>query len=89
MRLVNIVGNRKTKEKVIRREISMLPGQVFSRTLLIRSVRDVMALNFFENVEPMPLGLPSGDVDLEFKVKEKQTGQIQAGAGYNSQDKLV
>jgi outer membrane protein insertion porin family len=89
VRLVNIVGNRKTKEKVIRREIKMLPGMVFSRSLLIRSIREVMALNFFEAVEPMPLGLPSGDVDIEFNIKERQTGQISAGAGYNSQDKLV
>ncbi len=87
--LVKIVENRKTKEKVIRREISVLPGQVFHRSLLIRSVRDVMALNYFDMVEPVPINLPNGDVDIEFKVDEKQTGQISAGAGYNSQDKLV
>lgn len=87
--LVKIVGNRKTKEKVIRREIKMLPGKVFSRSLLVRSVREVMALNYFNTVEPVPLDLPTGDVDIEFNVDEKQTGQISAGAGYNSQDKLV
>jgi len=87
--LVNIVGNTKTKEKVIRREIPVRPGQVFNRSLLIRSIREVMALNFFTNVEPVPLNLPNGDVDLEFRVEEKQTGQISAGAGYNSQDKMV
>ncbi len=87
--MVQIVGNRKTKEKVIRREISLFPGQKFNRSLLIRSVRDIMALNYFANVEPIPLNLPNGDVDLEFKIEEKQTGQISAGAGYNSQDKVV
>ncbi|MGD8922577.1 MAG: outer membrane protein assembly factor BamA [Candidatus Zixiibacteriota bacterium] len=87
--LVKIVGNMKTKDHVIRRELSSMPGQVFNRTLLIRSVRDVMALNYFGNVEPVPINLPNGDVDLEFKVDEKQTAQISAGAGYNSQDKLV
>jgi len=87
--LVKIVGNNKTKEKVVRREISILPGQVFHRALLIRSIRDVMALNYFNKVEPMPIDLPNGDIDLEFKVEEKQTGQVSAGAGYNSQDKLV
>jgi len=86
---VNIVGNHKTKEKVIRREISMLPGKVFNQSLLIRSVRDCMALNYFESVVPTPLELPNGDVDLEFEVKEKRTGEIMAGAGYNSVDKLV
>ncbi len=87
--LVRIVGNTKTKDKVIRREISSLPGQKFSRALLIRSIRDVMALNYFTNVEPTPIGLPNGDVDVEFKVEEKQTGQVSAGAGYNSEDKVV
>lgn len=87
--LVKIVGNTKTKDKVIRREISVLPEQVFNRALLIRSVRDVMALNYFANVTPDLIDLPSGDVDIEFKVEEKQTGEIMAGAGYNSQDKLV
>jgi outer membrane protein insertion porin family len=87
--LVRIVGNKRTKDKVIRREMSVVPGQTFNRSLLIRSVRDVMALNYFSNVEPVPIDLPNGDVDLEFKVEEKQTGQVSAGAGYNSQDKLV
>ena len=87
--LVKITGNTRTKEFVIRREITSRPGQVFNRSLLIRSVRDVMALNYFSNVEPVPIDLPNGDVDLEFKVEEKQTGQVSAGAGYNSQDKMV
>ncbi len=87
--MVRIVGNRKTKEKVIRREIDLFPGQKFNRSLLIRSVRDIMSLNYFSNVEPVPIDLPNGDVDLEFNIEEKQTGQISAGAGYNSQDKVV
>ena len=87
--MVSIVGNRKTKENVIRREISLFPGQKFNRSILIRSVRDIMALNYFSNAEPVPLDLPNGDVDIEFKIEEKQTGQISAGAGYNSQDKVV
>jgi len=87
--MVKIVGNVKTRDKVIRREISALPGQVFSRARLIRSVRDVMSLNFFNNVNPVPIDLPSGDVDIEFQIEEKQTAQVSAGAGYNSTDKLV
>lgn len=87
--LIHITGNTRTKEKVIRREMPVRPGQIFNRSLLIRSVREIMALNYFTNVEPVPLNLPSGDVDLEFKIEEKQTGQISAGAGYNSQDKMV
>ena len=87
--LVKIIGNTKTKDKVIRREITSLPEQVFNRTRLIRSVRDVMALNYFANAIPDLVDLPNGDVDVVFEVAEKQTGEIMAGAGYNSQDKLV
>ncbi len=87
--LVKIIGNTKTKDKVIRRELSALPGQKFNRELLIRSVRDVMALNFFTNVNPVPRNLPNGDVDIEFQIEEKQTAQASAGAGFNSRDGLV
>ena len=87
--LVRIAGNVKTKDHVIRREVPVQPGQVFSRSLLIRSVREAMALNYFTNVMPDVIDLPNGDVDLEFKVEEKQTGQLNAGAGYSARDKLV
>jgi outer membrane protein insertion porin family len=86
---VSIVGNHKTKEKVIRRELYSQPGQIFRRSLLMRSLRNVMVLNYFGNVEPDLKQLPNGDVDLVFKVEEKTTGTIQAGAGYSDYDKLV
>jgi len=86
---INIEGNTKTKEKVIRRELSILPGQRFRRSLLMRSIRDVMYLNFFANVEPDYEVLENGDIDLTIKVEEKPTGQIMFGAGYSARDKLV
>ncbi len=55
----------------------------------MRSLRNVMLLNYFSNVEPDVQNLPNGDIDVAFKVTEKPTGQIQAGAGYSGQDKLV
>ena len=82
--LVSISGNVKTKDKVIRRELSVLPGQTFHRSLLMRSLRDVMALNYFSNVVPDVKNLPNGDVDVDVKVEEKQTGQLNAGAGYSA-----
>lgn len=87
--LVNITGNLKTKDKVIRRELSVYPGQVFHRSRLIRSMRDAMALNYFTNVVPDVKNLPNGDVDVSIKVEEKQTGQLNAGAGYSARDRLV
>jgi outer membrane protein insertion porin family len=89
VRMVNIQGNTKTKEKVIRRELSVLPGQKFRRSSLMRSIRDVMYLNYFANVEPDYEVLENGDIDLSIKVEEKPTGQIMFGAGYSARDKLV
>ena len=86
---INIQGNTKTKEKVIRRELSVLPGQRFRRSLLMRSLRDVTYLNYFANVEPDYEVLENGDIDLIIKVEEKPTGQIMFGAGYSARDKLV
>lgn len=87
--LVRILGNTRTKEKVIRREMSIRPGQVFHRSLLIRSVRDIMQLNYFGNVTPDITNLPSGDVDVVVTVEEKPTAQVSAGAGYSGVDKFV
>ncbi|UCB52125.1 MAG: outer membrane protein assembly factor BamA [Candidatus Zixiibacteriota bacterium] len=89
IRYIDIRGNTKTKEKVIRRELSLVPGQRFRRSFLMRSLRDVNYLNYFSNVEPDYEVLPNGDIDLIIKVEEKPTGQIMFGAGYSARDKLV
>jgi len=89
VRLISIAGNTKTKEKVIRRELFIRPGDTFRRSLLMRSLREVMQLNYFADVIPDVRDLPSGDVDLIIDVEEKPTGQVSAGAGYSGQDKLV
>ncbi len=89
VRKINIEGNYKTKEKVIRRELSVKPGQVFKRSYLMRSLRDVTILNYFASVVPVYDILENGDIDLTIKVEEKPTGQINFGAGYSVRDKLV
>ncbi len=89
VRRINILGNTKTKEKVIRRELAILPGQVLRRSGLIRSVRNAMSLNYFTSVEPDYKILDNGDVDLNFTVDEKPTNQFQVGGGYSARDKLV
>lgn len=89
IRLINIVGNTKTHEKVIRRELKIKPKMVFKRSLLGRSLREVMILNFFGDVSPDWDILPNGDIDLKIKVEEKPTGQFSVGAGYSQRDKLV
>lgn len=87
--MVKIEGNTKTREKVIRRELSVIPGQRYHLSNLTRSLRDVMYLNYFANVTPDLEVLPNGDIDLIIKVEEKPTGSINFGAGYSERDKLV
>lgn len=86
---IDITGNGKTKDKVIRRELTIFPGQIFRRSALQRSMRNVMVLNYFSNVVPDFQQLPDGRVNLNFKVEEKPTGQIQVGGGYSEQDKFI
>ncbi len=87
---INIEGNTKTIEKVIRREITLYPGEPFNRSKLDRSKRDIMALNYFQDVnytyEPVS---DSDDVNINYSVTEKQTGVASMGAGYSERDKLV
>ena len=89
VRRIEITGNVKTKDKVIRRELAIYPGQVFKRSRLMRSLQNVMRLNYFGNVVPDYKVLPDGRVDLQLGVEEKPTGQIQVGGGYSGQDKFV
>ena len=87
---IQIVGNTRTKENVIRREAIIRPGDVFRRSSLIRTQRDIFALGFFQdvNVDYEPTG-DSADINLTLKVQEKQTGTASAGAGFASSTGLT
>jgi outer membrane protein insertion porin family len=90
IREVSIAGNTKTKDRVIRRELWIRPGQTFRRSLIERSIRNLQQLNFFSNVEPdLKPSEESSELDLTFKVEEKPTGTASVGAGYSEQDGLV
>lgn len=90
VREIRIVGNTRTKERVIRRQLYLFPGQRFDRALLIRSQRELFQLGFFQNVEVDFKPLPNSyDVDLVLNVEEKPVGTASAGAGFSSQDKLT
>jgi outer membrane protein insertion porin family len=73
---IYISGNTKTKDHVIRREVLLKPGERFSRNRFERSLREVMALNFFANVEldPPPAPTDNGDLDVSIKVTASGTG---------------
>jgi outer membrane protein insertion porin family len=90
VRNIAIVDNTKTYDRVILRELEIFPGDVFSNSKVARSQRDIFTLGYFEDVqvEPRPTG-EDGDIDLIFKVKEKQTGQFSFGMAYSAQTSVT
>jgi len=89
VRKVDVTGNTKTKDFVIRREIVQMPGETFDRSKLQRSVRELTILNFFETVEPQVNPAGDKEVDVRFEVKEKQTDQANVQVGYSQTDGLI
>jgi len=79
---VEILGNDHTVESCIRNALLVVPGDVFNQDRLIRSYQNIGNLGFFEAPVPNPDTRPdsSGDVDIIFRVKEKQTGNVNFGA---------
>jgi len=82
---VDIKGNTKTKEKVIRRELFTRPGDYFSRAAIIRSVRQLSVLNYFnpEKIKPDTRLIDDKTVDLVYEVEEKSSDSFNASVGYS------
>ena len=78
---IAIIGNEYTYEWVIRNQIFVLPGDVYSQNRVLRSYQNISSLGFFEAPMPFPDIQPNedGDVDITFNVVEKQTGSINFG----------
>ena len=90
IRHINLFGNTTTIDPVIRRELKLVEGQLYSaRDLQISDLR-VRRLGFFEDVnfEPEPTDDPA-KLDLNVTVAERPTGSFSFGAGFSSQDQLV
>ena len=82
---VNIKGNTKTQEKVIRRELQTRPGDYFSRERIVRSIRQLSVLNYFnpEKIKPDYSMVDDKTVDLSYEVEEKSSDNINASVGYS------
>ena len=80
---IYIAGNTRTRENVIRRQLRVFPGDVYSQDLIARSYREVMMLNFFANAAPNIVPVSEDKVDIEFTVEEKPAGQASANMGYS------
>lgn len=87
---INIVGNTRTKDKVIRREILVRPGDVFDTVRVETSKKRLENLGFFSKVETFPdeTGV-EGRKDLVVQVEEKRTGALNFGAGYSTIDSVI
>jgi outer membrane protein insertion porin family len=87
---INIEGNTRTKDKVIRREILVAPGDVFNTVRVDITKKRLENLGYFAKVETYPeeTDIP-GRKDLTIQVQEKRTGSLSFGGGFSTVDQLV
>ncbi len=85
--LVRVSGNTQTKDHVVRREIRSLPGQLFRRSDITRTIRELAQLGYFDpeklNVNPLP-DPENGTVDLEYIVEERSNDQVEISGGWGA-----
>ena len=82
---VRISGNKRVYENVVRRELRTKPGDLFSKESVMRSIRDLAALNFFdpEKIEPdIKPDQENGTVDINYKLEPKPSDQVQISFGW-------
>jgi len=91
VRRINIVGNTKTRDEVIRRELRQLEGAFYDNQKLQLSKRRIDKLDYFSEVEleTEPVAGTTDQVDVTFKIKEKPTGSVLAGVGFSSSDGVI
>ena len=88
---IEIRGNTKTKDRVIRRELAVAPGEVFDMVRVKNSQRRLEGLQFFDKVDarPEPTDISPNRKNLVIGVEEKNTGNLSLGAGFSSVDSVV
>ncbi|HZY30479.1 MAG TPA: outer membrane protein assembly factor BamA, partial [Candidatus Methylomirabilis sp.] len=87
---IEISGNTKTRDKVIRRDIALIEGDLYNSRLLARSRQNLNNLGYFEDVKiDTRRGTAEDRVDIEVAVKEKPTGSFAIGAGFSSIDGVL
>lgn len=91
VRRVNITGNNRTRDEVIRREVRQYEAAWFNSDLVKLSRDRIDRLGYFESVtaEPKPVPGTRDQVDLEVNVKERPTGSISLGAGYSTSEGII
>jgi outer membrane protein insertion porin family len=87
---IEIRGNTKTKDKVIRRELAVAPGEIYDTVRVDKSAERLRNLGYFSKVEttPRPTPVPNRK-DLVISVEEQRTGTVTFGAGFSSIDNFI
>jgi len=83
---INVAGNTRTKDKVIRREIPFAEGDAINNELIKKANRNLNKLGFFQKVNIKENSINDDIVDVEVEVEESSTGQFQVGVSLNSFD---
>jgi len=91
VRRINISGNSKTRDEVLRREMRQQEASWISTTKVERSRARINRLGYFEdvNVEQIPVAGTADQVDLDFNVSELSSGSLSAGIGFSQTDGLI
>jgi len=87
---IEVKGNTKTRDKVLRREMEIEEGNLFSETKLEDSKRRIVALGYFERVDvSTEQGSSPESINIYFEVAERPTGTFQVGAGFSSIENFI
>jgi outer membrane protein insertion porin family len=86
---INIRGNTKSRDRVIRREFDIVEGDLYNSALIADSKRHLEYLDFFDEVRIAEARVGNDQVDLDVDVRDKMTGMFSMAAGYSSVDKLI
>jgi outer membrane protein insertion porin family len=91
VRRINVVGNNKTRDEVVRRELRQLEGAFYDASRIQLSRRRVDRTQYFDavDVETVPVEGSPDQVDVNYAVKEKPTGALLVGAGFSTVEKLI
>jgi outer membrane protein insertion porin family len=87
---ISITGNTKTRDKVIRRQLALAEGDLYSSSSLKKSYEALNRLRYFEEVDfQTEKGTVENQTDVNIRIKEKPTGMFSIGAGYSALDNAV
>jgi len=91
VRRINVAGNTRTRDEVVRREMRQLEGAYYDASKIQLSKSRIDRTQYFKdvNVETVPVAQSPDQVDVAFTVEEKPTGALLLGAGFSSVDKFV